>query len=117
MKGEEQVSLTNMPDALEVKLQELQQLVSEKPDYLSPPDLVRFLRMKPEAVRAWLDSKDCPFPVIVWQREGIRDVSYYGKKLKTTHTGQKRRKVPTLGFYQWYINYMDALHWGELQKR
>lgn len=75
-----------IPKPVSDKLQELNQLVEENPQYISVPVIARFLGMNAEGLRASIEHGQCPFG-LAWQK---------------TAAASKAYKIPTVTFYMWY---------------
>lgn len=74
------------PQAVTEKIEELNRLTKQYPDYLPIEVVANFFRAKPDGIRAYIDNSPRPFG-ISWQRMGKVNRAY---------------KIPTAMFYLWY---------------
>lgn len=88
------ISIT-LPAPAEKKLIELNQLVTEHPEYIPLPNVAAFLGANAEGLRCCIERGQCPFG-IMWQK----DV----KHGKSTLPGNKAFKIPSVTFYLWYTH-------------
>lgn len=79
-------NLLSIPQPIELKLTELNQLVHENPLYIPLPQIATFLGANAEGLRNCIEKGQCPFG-LAWQKD-IR--------------GNKAFKIPTVPFYLWY---------------
>lgn len=75
-----------IPQPVADRLEALNQLVDQHPQYIPVPDVAALMGMDPASLRASIDTGNCPF-ALGWQKD-----------IK----GYKAYKVPTVPFYLWY---------------
>lgn len=75
-----------VPQCVLTKIDELNALCEENPEYIPLPKVAAFLGANAEGLRFSIENGKCPFG-IMWQK---------------TLTGNKAFKIPTAKFYWWY---------------
>ncbi|MDU7339327.1 MAG: hypothetical protein E7L17_14585 [Clostridium sp.] len=76
------------PEVITKKIDELNGLVDQYPDFLPVEVVSRFLCAKSDGIRAYIDNAPNPFG-ISWQQMGKQNRAF---------------KIPTVKFYLWYTN-------------
>ena len=89
--------------AMEAKRAELETLAAENPGCLTVPAVAKFLDLKPDRVQDWLESANCPIKAIVYPTQ-VPKRTATGNRLPGTRDGRMYYRIPTLPFYNWYLN-------------
>jgi hypothetical protein len=86
MKGDKHMKLEQMPEALQVNLKKLYDLVEKNPVYIPLPAVADFLEMDRDGLRRAIESNSVPFGIYWKKADGLN----------------RCFKIPTAQFFLWY---------------
>ena len=85
--------MITIPKPIIAKIEELNQIVENNPEYIPIAIVAKFLGVSPDGLRCSIQRGGCAFG-ISWQREELK-----GKSMLPCN---RAFKVPTVTFYLWY---------------